>query len=113
MNWENNGYYSVYKHTLPNGQCYIGVTKKVPQRRWRNGLGYANQPNFYKYIKEYGWNNIKHEVVAMFDNRHDAWTYEHNLIHQNLDNCLNIKSTSTTENATKQREKYIKFKGDF
>lgn len=112
MNQDDIGYYSVYEHILPNGYVYIGVTKKHPERRWRKGEGYINQP-FYKYIKEYGWDNIQHVIVATFNNRHDAWTYEHNLIQSNLNSCLNIMGTSTTKNAKIQRKKYIKGNGDY
>ena len=113
MNWDNIGYYIVYKHTLPTGECYIGVTCKHPNRRWRNGEGYNRQPLFYSKILKYGWDNITHEIVATFPNRHDAWTYEHNLIQSNKDNCLNIKGTSTTREAKIQRKKYVKKYGGY
>lgn len=53
----------VYKHTCPNGKVYIGITKKRPRDRWANGLGYAEQ-FFGKAIRKYGWENIKHEIIA-------------------------------------------------
>lgn len=56
--------YSVYKHTSPNGKCYIGLTKQDPKKRWQNGLGYRTQELFYRAICKYGWNNFKHEIVA-------------------------------------------------
>lgn len=32
------GDYVVYKHTAPNGKCYIGVTRQnPPEKRWKNG----------------------------------------------------------------------------
>lgn len=54
MTQDNIGYYSVYEHLLPNGLVYIGVTKKLPERRWRKGKGYSNQPQFYELIKTFG-----------------------------------------------------------
>lgn len=55
--------YSVYMHTTPSNKQYIGITKQKPIERWKNGLGYITQKLFYRAIKKYGWNNIKHEVL--------------------------------------------------
>lgn len=57
---ENN--YCVYKHTCPNGKVYIGITGASPKRRWENGNGYKTQV-FYRAIKKYGWDSIKHEIL--------------------------------------------------
>lgn len=55
----------VYKHIFPNGKVYFGYTSyKNPKQRWgKNGDGYKNQP-VYNAIEHFGWNNIKHEIVA-------------------------------------------------
>lgn len=55
----------VYKHTFPNGKVYFGYTSyKNPKQRWgKNGDGYKTQP-VYDAIEHFGWNNIKHEIVA-------------------------------------------------
>lgn len=56
--------YFVYKHTSPNGKCYIGITKQKPESRWgNNGCGYKHNIYFTNAIKKYGWDNIKHEVL--------------------------------------------------
>lgn len=55
--------YVVYKHTTPNNKVYIGITCQKPIRRWAYGYGYKGNPYFYKAIKKYGWNNIKHEIL--------------------------------------------------
>lgn len=55
--------YIVYKHTSPSGKVYIGITSKVPRKRWSNGNGYLNNDYFTKAIKKYGWNNFKHEIL--------------------------------------------------
>lgn len=55
--------YSVYKHTFPNGKVYIGMTSRKPKDRWHNGKGYKTQSLIHKAIQEYGWNNVKHEIL--------------------------------------------------
>lgn len=58
-----NKAYLVYKHTTPNNKVYIGITScKKAEHRWRNGNGYSQQ-FFWRAIKKYGWDNIKHEVL--------------------------------------------------
>lgn len=58
--------YKVYKHTVPNGKIYIGITSLTVENRWRNGKGYKNSIFFNRAIQKYGWENIKHEIL--FDN---------------------------------------------
>lgn len=55
--------YIVYMHITPNNKRYIGLTSNSIKKRWRSGHGYDNQI-FGKAIKKYGWNNIKHIIVA-------------------------------------------------
>lgn len=54
--------YCVYKHTVPNGKVYIGITGMKPERRWENGEGYRTQI-FYRAIQKYGFDNICHEIL--------------------------------------------------
>lgn len=56
--------YCVYMHTFPNKKRYIGITCCKPNRRWQNGYGYVSQPVIHNAIVKYGWDNIKHEIVA-------------------------------------------------
>ena len=58
------GSYCVYKHTAPNGKVYVGITSKEPDKRWLNGRGYSKNNHFWNAIKKYGWENIKHEILA-------------------------------------------------
>lgn len=53
----------VYLHTFPNGKVYVGITKNT-ELRWDNGEGYIDNPPMYEDIVKYGWDNIKHEVIA-------------------------------------------------
>ena len=56
--------YIVYKHTSPSGKVYIGITGRTVKERWgKNGNGYKYCPYFYRAIKKYGWDNIKHEIL--------------------------------------------------
>lgn len=55
--------YCVYKHTVPNGKVYIGITSVNPLTRWSNGHGYKDNKRFWKDIILYGWLNIRHEIL--------------------------------------------------
>lgn len=56
--------YCVYKHTTPNGKVYVGITRRDVEKRWLQGRGYKYNHHFTNAIKRYGWDNIKHEVIA-------------------------------------------------
>lgn len=56
--------YTVYMHILPNNKRYIGITKQTLEGRFKNSLGYGTQQLFWRAIQKYGWDNIKHEVIA-------------------------------------------------
>ena len=53
----------VYKHTTPSNKVYIGITSQQKEKRWAYGFGYKENKYFYRAIKKYGWNNIKHEIL--------------------------------------------------
>lgn len=55
--------YTVYKHTFPNGKIYIGITSQKLESRFDNGNGYKTNP-MRNACKKYGWENIKHEIIA-------------------------------------------------
>ena len=55
--------WTVYQHITPSNKVYIGITSNTPARRWDCGRGYKGQV-FYNAIKKYGWDNIKHEIIA-------------------------------------------------
>lgn len=55
--------YIVYKHTCPNGRCYVGITHQNPERRWRSGMHYDQNRRFFMAIVKFGWDNIKHEIL--------------------------------------------------
>ena len=55
--------YSVYVHTFPNGKKYVGMTAQSVEKRWGNGKAYSTQTKMSEAIKEFGWENVKHEVI--------------------------------------------------
>lgn len=55
--------YTVYMHVCPNGKRYIGITRQIPERRWRNGNGYKHNKHFWNAIQKYDWNNIEHIII--------------------------------------------------
>ena len=82
-----NGCWSVYIHTNRlNGKRYVGITSKIPEKRWQNGFGYYGQP-FYKAIKKYGWENFDHEIIASHLTKEEAENFEKILI-QKLDSFI-------------------------
>ena len=72
--------YCVYKHTSPNGKCYIGITCQSPKRRWDCGRGYKDNIHFTNAIRRYGWDNIKHEILLKDLTREEAELKEIELI---------------------------------
>lgn len=55
--------YKIYRHSLPNGKAYIGTTSMEKlYNRFQYGHGYENQ-TFGKLIFEYGWSNVKTEIL--------------------------------------------------
>lgn len=71
--------WSVYIHISPSNKYYVGVTRKTPEERWKNGFGYYHQP-FYNVVKKYGWDNIQHEIIAQNLTEEEAYNFECTLI---------------------------------
>lgn len=85
---KTNGYY-VYAHITPEKAVYIGTSKRQPYKRWSPSL--YKQTALYEYIKKYGWDNIKHEVIQDGLTREQALQLEDLLIqeHRNEGHCIN------------------------
>ena len=70
----------IYKHIFPNNKVYIGVTSKTLRQRWRGGKGYLArnkkgvfcQPRVANAILKYGWDNIKHDIIATAETKEFA-----------------------------------------
>ncbi len=71
--------YYVYVHTVPNGKIYVGLTKDT-DGRWNNGEGYSDNKPFYADIQNYGWDMIKHEIIAKYPDKEAAVNLETALI---------------------------------
>lgn len=71
--------WTVYMHTCPNNKKYIGITSKNVEDRWKNGSGYNGQ-YFDKAIKEFGWDNIEHEIIATNLTEEEAYEVEEKFI---------------------------------
>lgn len=99
--------YSVYKHIVPNGKIYIGISHN-PQGRWNNGEGYRDNGAFYADIKKYGWDAIKHEIVETGLNYDDALRIESILIAQ-LKSCEPDKGYNRTAQNREAKSKRAQF----
>lgn len=63
--------WKVYMHVVPKelsgysyDKYYIGITQQRLTKRWQHGAGYHKRSLFRKAIDKYGWDNIKHIVIA-------------------------------------------------
>lgn len=66
--------YRVYRHTLPNGAIYIGITQAdTDYRRTQNGNGYYKQP-FHEAIMAEGWKTVKTNIL---EEVHGTWYEAH------------------------------------
>lgn len=74
--------YTVYRHISPCGKVYIGITCQQPQKRWKNGFGYRNNPLFYNAIQKYGWDSFTHEILFSDLTMQEACEIEERLIAQ-------------------------------
>lgn len=64
--------YTVYMHESPSGKRYIGITARKPEKRWGGGCNYKDNSYFWKAIQKYGWENIKHIILAENLNKEEA-----------------------------------------
>ena len=95
--------YEVYKHTAPDGRAYVGITRVGVEKRWQNGNGYKKNQYFWRYIQKYGWDSLKHEVLANGLSEEEAVNMERELIEKwdltNKDKGFNLDLGGSTNNA--------------
>jgi len=80
----------VYKHICPDGMVYIGITNNIEDRWENNGIKYHDNKVFTDAIKKFGWENIKHEIIAFNVSEEDAHLLEQQLIQENMNHSLNL-----------------------
>lgn len=65
--------YTIYIHRFPNGKVYVGCTaQRLDWRFGRNGEGYKDATKIWNAIQEFGWEAVKHEVLATTESRFEA-----------------------------------------
>lgn len=72
--------YKVYIHIFPNEKVYVGMTCQEPKKRWNNGKSYIENKYMKNAINKYGWENIKHKIVATNLTKNEAEELEIYLI---------------------------------
>lgn len=95
----------VYRHICPDGMIYVGVTSMKLHRRWKP---YAyKSSSLEKYIDEFGWENITHEVIYTCYERDEAHAIEDMMIEywseQNI--CINERRSGLISKI--DRKKYV------
>lgn len=64
ITYEEPWTWTVYVHISPTGRAYVGQTRQKPvTKRWANGKGYKNNPDFWEDICYYGWENFQHIIL--------------------------------------------------
>ena len=57
----------IYNHTFPNNKIYVGQTYGDNEvewnRRFQKGNGYRSNRSMYQAIREYGWDNVKTDIL--------------------------------------------------
>lgn len=48
------------------------MTGSEPKERWNGGYGYISNKKFIKDILKYGWDNIDHEILGLYDTKKEA-----------------------------------------
>ena len=113
--------YTVYVHITPNNKFYIGITSNKPNLRWQNGKGYKLNEYFNNAINKYGWNNIKHDIIANNLTKQEAENFEILLINKLRSNDeqygYNIKiggntATHSEETKLKMSKNHADFTGE-
>lgn len=89
----------LYKMTFPNGMVYIGTAYDISSRWANNGAGYRGQ-KVWGPIREFGWENIKREVLLYLPCEGDPWGVsdkireeELRLIKEHEGHCYNEQGT--------------------
>ena len=91
IDYREDNKWTVYVHIIPKelsgydyDKYYVGITKQKVEKRWgySSGIQYKKSTRFYEAIKEYGFQNIKHEIIATHLTKDEAFKLEESLIHE-------------------------------
>lgn len=66
-----NNKFVVYLLTSPSGKQYCGYSSDIKQR-WKTASAYSGCTKIWNAIQKYGWENIKKEILYVFDNEQEA-----------------------------------------
>lgn len=99
-------------HVFPNGKKYIGITcQKDLNRRWDSGRGYKTQTLMARALEKFGWDSVRHDILATGLSKEEAEKMEIEMIkvHQttnpafgyNVDNGGNCPGTHSEETKRK------------
>lgn len=104
---KTEGYY-VYYHQTPDKLIYFGVSQQQPYTRWNPSL--YKKTALESYIKEFGWENIKHAVIQDGLTKEQAYVIENALIKQGkIDGfCINNYNSGGKTHSKEERQKYHK-----
>lgn len=58
-----NKRFNVYLLTFPNNKVYIGITSQIETKRWVGGKGYVKNEKMFEDIVNFGWENIKKDIL--------------------------------------------------
>lgn len=72
--------YVIYEHKFPNGKKYVGITMQKPEKRWSRGKNYSGNLRLSRAIEKYGWDNIEHNILAIYATVEEAGAEEQKLI---------------------------------
>lgn len=62
----------IYKLTFPDNKCYIGQSNNLKRRLSSyKHLKCQKQPAVYNALKQFGWDNVKVEIIEQFDVKED------------------------------------------
>lgn len=112
---EESRNYWIYTHTTPDGFVYVGQSQfETTNLRWVKSH-YRPHTTFGKAIRFWGWDNIRHEVIASNLTHDEALFVEGYMIEFCKDNgvSLNEKSSGGKWLGTARYEYYHKNKDSY
>lgn len=70
--------FTIYRHITPDGKSYIGCTSRTIKERWQ--FGYHHSKRFNLMVKQYGWDGMQHEILAVVADEKVAYRIEQEMI---------------------------------